>query len=92
MRSFAWSWIVALSLFGGGGLAPESGPLVGVEEQEALRTPEGETRLRRKTLPAPALVAPVAPPAPVRIWARLPASAPDVGVWISRRHERSPTA
>ncbi len=92
MRSFAWSWIFALSLLGGGAPLPESGPLIGVEEQEALRAPERETRLRRKILPAPAVVPPVAPPSPVRTWARLPAGAPDVGVWISRRHERSPTA
>ena len=92
MRSFAWTWIVALSLFGGGAPAPECGSLVEVEEQEALRTPEHETRLRRKTLPAPAVIPPVATPPSARLWARLPATAPDVGVWISRRHERSPTA
>jgi hypothetical protein len=91
MRSFAWTWIVALSLFGGGAPAPEGGSLVEVEEQEALRSPERESRVRPRTVQAPAVVSPLAPPSPVRSWARLPAAAPDVGVWISRRHERSPT-
>jgi len=92
MRSFAWTWIVALSLFGGGSPAPECGSLVEVEEQEALRNPERETRIRRKTVPAPAVVPPLPIPAPAAAWLLPPAPAPDVGLWISRTHERSPTA
>jgi hypothetical protein len=92
MRSFAWTWVFALSLFGGWVPAPESGSMVEVEEQEALRNPESEIRVRKQSIPAPAAVPSVPAPAPLPVRRCLPAIAPDVESWISRRHERSPTA
>ena len=91
MGSFTWTWILALFLVGGWAPAPECGSPEEVQEEEQLRHPERDSRLRKKAVPAPAPVPRIPAPAPAR--ARLlPATPSDVALWISRSHERSPTA
>jgi hypothetical protein len=92
MRSFAWTWIVALSLFGVGAPAPECGASAEVEELEALRGPERESLVRKKTPPAPSIAPTPAPAASVPAWRLVSTPAPAIGVWIARTHQRSPTA
>ncbi len=92
MRSFACAWILVLSLFGGGSPLPEGGSLVEVEEQEALRQPEREPRIRKQAVPAPLALQPEPAPSPDRETFRVPAAVPRVVLWIARTHERSPTS
>ena len=88
MGSFTCAWILALSLLGGWAPAPECGSPVEVEEQEQVHHPERDPRVRKKAVPAPILL----PLLPTPAWLLLPATPSDVALWISRSHERSPTA
>ena len=91
MRRIGWGWLLCLALSPNPGLLPESAVQAVEELEESDRHADREAArsLRRKTVrrtfAAPSISA---RPRPIA-----PESLPEpVGLWISRTHQRSPTA